>query len=168
MVNTTSNQIFYLNSTINYVENGIRISTISIYTFYFIFLIIVKKFQERQLIYLHHVNLIGFIVSIHYVCYIASPKPNFEDEMTNSVLCTISSFVWTITNFLRIYSLVLLALYRYFAVYKINFYRKWTRSLWKIWLGIFVAWISCLIITFVLKYSFNTTYSVFYCFEGNN
>ena len=118
------------------------------------------------MIFLPHVNLIGLIYTAHYVCYIVNTAPTFSNSFLNDVLCYMSSMVWLIVGFLRMYSIVLLASYRYTAVFYINFHRVLTRSSLQMAASIALTWTVSIIMSFILKYAFQTTYSIFYCFQG--
>ncbi len=120
------------------------------------------------MLYLHHVNMVSFLYTIHYCAYIFSLSPTFADPKLNDILCYISSIIWLITQFMRMNSILLLGLYRYTAVYFIKFHRDLNRSVPKMIMGIIVTWVYSIMMSFVLKYSFNTTYSIFYCFEGDS
>ena len=96
---------------------------------YILFIVFVKCFQKRQLIYLHHVNIIGLIYVAHYCCYVFNKTPSLDNEYLNDLLCDISSIVWTILKFMRMNSFLLL------AVYHITFHRQLNRNLCQMALG---------------------------------
>ncbi len=164
----TSNTTLVNYSFVKYIDFGMRFVGLLVHLAYILFIVFVKGFQKRQLIYLHHVNIIGLIYAAHYCCYVFNKTPSLDNEYLNDLLCDISSMVWTILKFLRMNSLLLLALYRYIAVYYITFHRQLTKNLCEMALGIIATWTFCLAISFTLKYSIHTTYSDLYCFEGDS
>lgn len=155
-------------SFVNYLDYSMRIVALIVHLVYIFFIFYCQHFQKRQMIYLHHVNIIGFIYVFHYCCYILNQSPRFEDKHVNEVLCYLSSLVWMVIKFLRMHSILLLAIYRYTAVYHIKFHRQFTENKFHMIAGILVTWIYSIGMSFILKYSFNTTYSIFYCFEGDS
>ncbi len=155
-------------SVVNYIDYVVRVLSLLIHLAYFVFIIFIKDFQKRQLLYLHHVNFIGMIYTLHYCCYIFGQSPQFGSPEINDAICFLSSIVWMVTKFLRMYSLLLLAIYRYVAVYNIKYHRIFTGKLSHMILAILFVWIFSIVASFILKYSFNTTYAVFYCFEGDS
>jgi len=145
-----------------------RVIAVIIHLVYFGFIIHLKDFRIRQMIYLHNVNFVGFVYCLHYLCYISSQSPTFSDQLINDILCWFSSMLWLSLKYLRMYSLLLLAFYRYIAVFHITFHRTFTKNLCRMILGIVFVWIFSISISLIIKYAFKTKYSIFYCFEGNS
>lgn len=168
VLSNTTNVTIVLDSFVNYLDNIMRVVSVLIHLVYIGFVVYLKDFRIRQMMYLHHVNMIGFIYCLHYTCYISSQAPTFDSPELNDVLCFISSMVWMVTKFLRMYSLLLLAFYRYVAVFHLTFHRKLTKNLFHMILAVVIFWVFSLIFALILKYSYNTSYSVFYCFEGDS
>jgi len=74
--------------------------------------------------------------------------------------------IWINLKFLRLYSLLLLAVYRYTSVFRIHFYRLFNASLFKMSMAIVGVWCFSLLMSFSLKYIFGTSYSKNFCYEG--
>lgn len=73
--------------------------------------------QNRTLIFVHHANLIIFLFSLHYLLYLNFVHPNFNDERLSQTLCFISEVVWALLKVLRPYSVALIAVFRFIAVF---------------------------------------------------
>ena len=168
IISESTNITVETESFINYIDYSMRIVSLIIHIIYLLCIWRIKDLQTRQLLYLHHVNIIGLIYTVHYVCYIFGQSPDFGSAFANDLVCNISSMIWMITKFMRMFSLLLLAIYRYTAVYYITLHRNFTRSLGYMILAIMVTWIIAVLFSISFKYSFNTTYSIFYCFEGDS
>ena len=164
----TTNVTVIIDSVANYFDNVMRVIAVIIHLVYFGFIIHLKDFRIRQMIYLHNVNFVGFVYCLHYLCYISSQSPTFSDQLINDILCWFSSMLWLSLKYLRMYSLLLLAFYRYIAVFHITFHRTFTKNLCRMILGIVFVWIFSISISLIIKYAFKTKYSIFYCFEGNS
>ena len=164
--NTALNITVDVITFLNYMDYCVRVISLLVHIFYFLFIFKIKEFQSRQMIYLHNVNLVGLIYSIQYAAFITNQTASLGDPWLNDLICLMVSMIWMILKYARMYSLLLLAAFRYTSVYKIKFHREFTRSLFKMIMSIVFTWVFSLVISLILKYSFNTSYSVFYCFEG--
>ena len=153
-------------SFLNYLDYSVRTISLLVHIFYFAFILKVKEFQSRQMIYLHNVNVVGLIYSIQYAAFITNQTASLGSPYWNNIVCMACSMIWMILKYARMYSLLLLALFRYTSVYNIKFHRGFTRSLFQMIMAIVVTWLFSLGMSILLKYAFGTSYSVFYCFEG--
>ena len=163
---TTNSTELNIGLVTNYIDYITRIVALLIHAVYVLFIIYFKEFQTRTMLFLHHVNIISMIYCIHYVFYIGTQRPSFSSAELNAVLCYASEMVWINLKYLRLYSLLLLAIYRYLSVFKIQLHRKFSSSLFNMSMPIVVIWAMSLVMSFSLKYIFNTTYSDLYCYEG--
>jgi hypothetical protein len=118
------------------------------------------------MLFQHHVNLVSLLFCAHYAFYINSKFSHFDSPVVNDVLCKASEFTWMMLNFLRLYSLLALAVYRYIAVHHIQLFRK--IKLLGILMMIGSSWAASLVLSLVLKFSLSTTYSKWYCTDGFN
>lgn len=163
-----TNVTIVLNSVANQMDNVMRFLSLFVHLVYVGFICVFRDFRTRQMLYLNHVNLVSLIYCLHYACYITTQTPNFNSQALNNILCYISSMVWLVSKFLRMYSLLLLAFYRYTAVFHMQFYRVLSGSWFYMTLGIALIWIYSIAGSFMLKYTYQTRYSIFYCFEGDS
>lgn len=143
-----------------------RFYSIFIHVAYFIFVFTIKELRKRELIYLHHANIISLIFCLHYTLYLANTRPNVGNETANYVLCLFSECIWTVNKFLRCYSILLLTMYRYLGVYKIYAYKKLNLNKWKIYMPIVVIWIAAFLFYAITKLAFGTSPGKMLCYDG--
>jgi hypothetical protein len=160
------NQTVQLFFPIDYADNTIRSASVIVHLLYFVSITFLKEFQSKNIFFLHHVNLVSLLFCLHYAFYINSKFPNFDSPVVNDVLCKMSEFTWIMLNFLRMYSLLALAIYRYIAVHHIQLFRK-IKLFW-ILMMIGSSWIVSMVLSLLLKFSLSTTYSKWYCTDGFN
>ena len=79
--------------------------------------------QNRTLIFVNHANLIKFLFNLHYLLYLNFVHPNFNDERLSQTLCFISEVVWALLKIIRPYSVALIAVFRFIAVFKLNLFK---------------------------------------------
>jgi len=167
VVNKTNITII-TDSFVNYMDSIMRVVSLLVYIAYFISIAFIKSLQTRHLLFLHNVNLAGFIYILHYVAYISSQSPTTSDRHLNEIMCYLSGMLWLIVNFSRTFSVLLVAAYRYCAVYHINFFKSFNKSRLQMLMSVLATWLFSIILSFILRYSFPTKYSVFYCFVGDS
>ena len=148
------------------LDTALRIIGLLIHVFYLIIVLLVKELQKRSLIYIHQVNLYGFLFMFQYVCYISSNVPTFPDPWTNDALCTLSEITWATTKYFRSYSILMLAVYRLVAVVKIEWFKKWIKSIKIIVASFVIEFTICVPFILLSKYSFMTTYGPVMCYDG--
>jgi len=168
LVYNQTNITIATSALVNYLDNIMRVLSLIVYIIYFLLIPFIKSLRTRHLFFLHNVNVAGFIYTLHYVCYLTSQSPTFADPKLNEILCYLSGMLWLIVNFLRTYSVLLLAVYRYTAVYHINFFKSFTNSRLQMCLSIVFIWMFSITLSLILRYSFRTNYSVFFCFIGDS
>jgi hypothetical protein len=149
-----------------YIDFIVRVYSLVIHVFYFYCVLKLKELQKKEMIYLHHANVISFIFCLHYALYLDNSRPNVGNETLNSFLCYFSECLWSMNKFLRCYSIFLLTLFRFIGVYKIYLYRKITLSSQKIFIPIIIVWIMSLFFYFLLKFAFQTGPGLVLCYDG--
>ncbi|RNA15627.1 hypothetical protein BpHYR1_018239 [Brachionus plicatilis] len=151
---------------INYIDYVVRVIAVLIHFIYIYFMFRVKKFRNISYFYMHFVIIISLLYCLHYAFYIGTGGPSFGSLQLNLLFCYISEQMWSILRYLRALSILLLAMYRLFAVHNINLYKKMNSGLGFIYMTMGASVIFSIILTFVLKYALNTTYSVYFCSPG--
>jgi hypothetical protein len=149
-----------------YIDKIVRIFSILIFLFYFLLVLISKEQHKKNLIYVHHANLIGFLFCLMYLLYFKEKHPNFKSDDVNAVLCKLSELSWALLKYLRAYSILIIALYRLIAVFWSNLFKRLNSSLFKLLIPIFVIWSMSLVLFLSTKTIFNTTSGTFYCIDG--
>ena len=160
------NSILTTSFVINYMDYVARVIAVIIHFIYIYLMFRVKKFRNRSYFYMHFLVIVSLLYCLHYAFYIGTGGPSFSSLQLNLIVCYLSEQVWSVLRYLRAFSILLLAMYRYVAVKNINLYKKMNSGLSFIYLSMLICIILSIIITFILKYSLSTTYSVFFCSPG--
>lgn len=64
----------------DYLDYITRIISLLIHLVYVLFLIYFKEFQNRNMLFLHNVNMISLLYCIHYVFYIGNQTASFSNN----------------------------------------------------------------------------------------
>ncbi len=176
-------------SPLNWLDYSARISTLVVHLIYILLVVIYKEFRLRSLLYLHHVNIVSLLICLHYVFYIGSIQPSFSSNQVrtllyflltrkkqyssflskklNQILCYTSEIFWIVLKFLRLYSLLILTIYRYISVFKLQFLSKLNKNSNLMIASIFSVWLFSFVMAFSFKYIFSTTYAPnMLCYDG--
>lgn len=156
------------NHVLNYVDYTIRAMGLLVHLVYFLLLLRVVEMRKITLVYLHHVNLISFLYCVHYMFYIKTRNPNLGNDYVDDIICTLSELFWTNIKIMRIFSLLLLSTYRYLAVFKINTYKRLNNSKLAILGAILITWLVSLCLSLSVKYSLQTSYTIWFCIDGKS
>jgi hypothetical protein len=141
---------------------------VSIHLFYIFILIISKKLQTRTMLYVNHAIITNsFYVTIMFM-YLFSDRPRTDNQIFNEFVCTVSEIIWGSSLYLRIYSILLIAIYRYLAVFKIYSYKKMNDSLTYLIGPIIIVWLFSVGCPIILKNSLGTTPNPVFCLDGNS
>jgi hypothetical protein len=168
-LNTTNTTEFLQNDHyLMLIDYSIRVVATLIHVFYFLIVFKSNELKKRTYIFLHHVNLVSLIYCIHYTCYIGNRYPNFSQIWLNHLLCTLSELLWMNLKLMRMYSIILLAIYRYIGVYKNSLFKEINKKSKYIYFLIALTWLISIILTLILKFSLQTTYSIWFCTNGNS
>ena len=150
---------------LNYVDIIVRIISFIAHLFYFFMIIKIEKLREISMLFAHHANFIGFLFNLHYCLYLDSIMPSFDNEKLNNILCLISEQAWAFLKISRSYAIVLIAIYRLIATFKLNLHKRINNI--KILLStIFSMYAIIIIFIAVNRFGFGTTYGNVYCFDG--
>jgi hypothetical protein len=137
--------------------------------FHFIFAIILifsKKLHTRELLYVNHSTIVNSFYCLMFFFYMFSDRPNFPNETLNNILCSMSEIAWPFSHFIRMYSILLIAVYRFLAVFKMHLYKKLNDSIVFLLLPIGLVWCISIGIPITLKNIFGTTSSRIFCSDG--
>lgn len=153
-------------SILSYVDFVNRISSILIFAGYFTLVFFNKKLQNKNLFYVHHSNFVGFLFCLMYIFYFSSNQPNFTDPNLNDLYCKLTEIAWSMLKYLRPFSLLIVALYRFLGVFYNNFFKKINKSKFYIFLPVFVVWMFTIVVFLSTKFGLQTTYGSLYCIDG--
>ena len=169
--NPTDNTSFLatsLNQSVNYIDYAVRIYDLIIHIIYFSYILLKKncELRSRTYLFLHNINISTFTISLIYVLYINNRAPSFANDTLNAVLCELTELFWSLIKYGRVFSLLLLAIYRYIGCFYVQLFKKINSKLIYIYGLISISWIVSIIIPTIFKFALNTTHSIYFCTEG--
>ena len=153
-------------SVISVVANIFITLSLAIHVFYFILIAFSKSLQKRTLLYSNHAVVANSLYLIVSMFYIPAPNPSFANPQANANFCAFTEIVWIVSHYIRMYSILLIAVYRFIAVFKIAWYRKLNESIFNLLIPLVVIWAISIGFPFASKYIFQTTYSPLMCLDG--
>jgi hypothetical protein len=163
---TITTPVDVLLNVLNTLDFISRYTALATEFLYILVLCFAERLHKRTLLYMNHTCLVNMIMPILIIGYIFSTVPSFPDPSLNYVLCHMSEFFYKFALYIKMYSIWLLSIYRYLAVYKINIYKKLNSSLILLILPLLCIWIISAAFPLILKYSLNTTTSAVACLDG--
>lgn len=166
--NTTSFVATALNQYVNYIDFAVRSYDLVIHIIYFSYILLKKncELRSRTYLFLHNINISTLAISLVYVAYINNRSPSFANDTLNSVLCELTELFWSLIKYARVFSLLLLAVYRFIGCFYVRIFKKINSKLVYIYGLISISWIISLIIPIIFKFSLDTTHSIYYCTDG--
>lgn len=151
---------------LKYAEILVRVGCLTTHLTYFVVLINIKKLRTQTHFFMHHMNLVGLLYVVHHMFYFYYSHPINMDPETSNLLCTLSEIFWGMLKYLRPYSLVLLAIYRYIAITNVRTFKIINQSSYMIVSSVIILWTMAFVIFMVMKISFSTTYEFYNCLDG--
>lgn len=151
-----------------YIDFVSRSYSCLIHILYFLYVALKKnsELRLRSCLFLHNINLVTLLIAILYVIYIPVRSPSFADPILNDILCNITEYLWSLLKYCRVFSLLLLAVYRYIACMNVQLYKRINSRLRNLYAQIIGCWLISLLIPLIFKFSLGTTYSPYYCLDG--
>ena len=115
-----------LNQYVNYIDFAIRSYDLVIHLIYFSYILLKKncELRSRTYLFLHNINVSTLAISLVYVAYINTRAPSFANATLNSVLCELTELFWSLIKYARVFSLLLLAVYRYIGCFYVQLFKK--------------------------------------------
>jgi hypothetical protein len=118
------------------------------------------------MLYSNHATIVNSFYCLIQINYTFTDHPNTGNANADEALCTLSEIIWVFAIYIRMYSILLIAVYRYFAVFKIHVYKKLNDSLLYIISPVFLVWFVSLALPLIAKFGFNTTHGYTNCLDG--
>lgn len=170
ILNSTSNNTTKPNSKLLVVFDNLNniatCSSLAIHLFYFFIIAISKSLQKRTFFYTNHANIVSSFYLILSVGYIPSQYPNMGNPTIDRLMCSISEILWIFTSYIRFYSILLIALYRFLSVFRLNWYKKINDSNFLLILPIVIIWLASIVLPVSAKFMFSTSVSPKLCLDG--
>lgn len=166
---TPAPQVFASNlfvTILTYVDYVNRILSMLIFFTYLVLVIKLPFLRHKSLLYVHHSNLVGFMFCVMYIFYFSHTMPSTSSASLNLIFCIMSEVFWSISKYLRSYSILLIAIYRLMAVFFLDAFKFMNASYILLYIPIFVIWIFSFIVFVATKFPFQTTYGNLYCIDG--
>lgn len=149
-----------------WTDYSFRIVFLLVHLAYFLVVGLFRELQKISLIHVHHTNLIGLLTGMHYCIWIAWSRPVTGDALADSILCHISEAFWALSKVARCYSILILAVYRLIAVYRINLFKRILKSTRVYFLSIFLVWLFPALIFVLSKFVSRSQPGLIMCYDG--
>lgn len=148
------------------IDHIFRYTSVLIHLVYLTVLIFSKDLHKRTMLFINHATLTNSIYCIITFYFIFGDRPNFNDQTVNNIICSIIEIGWIFATYIRMYSILLISVYRYLAVFKLKLYKKLNGSRLAMWSLLFTLWIISIGMPLFAKYMFQTTTSSVLCLDG--
>ena len=156
----------HFTSILNYLDASQRVFSLLTHLVYFILVIRYKKLRYKSYIFINHFMLANFLYCLIYLFFIKSEMPHFSTSQINHFVCLGASFFWAVFKFSRYYSILLVSIHRFIAVYHISLFKRINKSNLFIFYSISLVWLISAIIAFFSRFVFQTSYGTNNCFDG--
>ena len=168
ITNSTEPPIDYVNIVLNNINIVVAIITLVLHLVYFIIIIFSEELKKRTYLYANHAILASIFYPILLTIYLFISYPNTADPNINRILCTLTEIGWVFSRYIRMYSILLIALYRYLAVFYIKWYKKINDSNVLLISPLIIVWIISIFCPIVSKLIFQTDVSPSMCLDGSS
>lgn len=149
-------------------EHVFRYITIVVHLVFIIVLIASREIRTRNQLYVNHATVTSISYAIFVFGFMFGDTPNFSDPLLNTILCTLAGYFRDSINYLRPYSLLIIAIYRYLAVYNLNFFKRINRSNILLLTPIVLVWFLSILFPIILNQALNTYIEPMLCLIGNS
>ena len=153
---------------INFIDNASRVVSLTFHVVYFVIVFSHRKLMTINHFHMHHVNIIGLMVAIHYCCWINSVELNLSDPTANKMLCSLAEMCFGVFRFSRMYAVLVLAVHRVIAVFFVNSYKTVCESKRYTALSAVLVWVAGALVFIAGKYGGNTVPGSILCIDGSS
>jgi hypothetical protein len=158
----------YVGNTLMLIDQISRFYSLAMHLICFSMQMASPKTRTRTYLYLNHAIFTNGFFVLLFVIYIYQSVPNYADQSLNNILCEIASVFFIFAIYISSFSVLLIAIYRYLAVFKQNLFKKLNTSILYLTPPLLIVWIASLGLPLISKFSFQTTYAAVYCLDGNS
>ena len=166
--NSTQPPIDYVNIVLNNVNIVVDVITLALHLAYFLLIFLSDELKKRTYLYANHAIVASIFYPILMTTYLFITYPNTPDPNLNRIFCTLTETAWIFSKYIRMYSILLIALYRYLAVFYIKWYKKINDSYVLLISPLVLIWIISIGCPIASKFIFQTTVSPALCLDGNS
>jgi hypothetical protein len=140
---------------------------LAIHFAYYFLILVSPKLKTKGYLYVNHATITSFFyIGMQFAYLNLGNTPSFADQYLNFILCRASELIWPFASYIRTYSVLLIAVYRYIAVFKIHLFKKINASKMLLIGPIVIVWTLSIGFPFLLKYSLQTSSSSTFCLDG--
>ena len=164
--NSTQPPIDYVNIALNNISIVVAIITLALHLVYFLIIFLSDELKKRTFLYANHAIVASIFYPILMTTYSFISYPNTADPNLNRIFCTVSEIGWIFSNYIRMFSILLIALYRYLAVFYITWYKKINDSLVLLISPLVLIWVISIGFPIAAKFMFQTGVSPSMCLDG--
>lgn len=164
--NSTTHKIDVLLDNLSIATDVFSFYCVSLHLVYFVLMVFIKELRTKPQFFINHSVATNTIAPLAILTFQYFDPTKVENQTTVSIACSIFEIYWSFAYFIQMYSVLLIAVHRYMAVFKVEIFKKINSS--NVYLiGLVVSvWFICLALSFIFKYMFSTTYSLTFCFNG--
>lgn len=164
--NSTTHQTDALLDNLSIATDVFSFYCVSLHLVYFVLVVFIKELRTRPLFFINHSVATNTIAPLAILTFQYFDPATVDNQTTVSIVCSIFEIYWSFSYYIRTYSILLIAVHRYMAVFKLEMFKKINSSnVYLIGLVVFV-WVISFAFSFIFKYMFSTTYSLTFCFNG--
>jgi hypothetical protein len=168
ITNSTQPPIDYVNIVLSNISLAADVITLVLHLIYFLLIFLSDELKKRTYLYANHAIVASIFYPILMTIYLFITYPNTADPNINRILCTVSEIGWVFSKYIRMFSILLIALYRYIAVFKITWYKKINDSYVLLISPLVLIWIISIGCPIASKFIFQTGVSPSMCLDGNS
>lgn len=169
--NLTSNssipiQIDYLYNNLVTAGQIFILYCITVHIIYIGFVLCVKQLRKKSLFFINHSIVVNALFPLGSLVFQYVDTAAMPNKTLVTILCFIFEIYWPFSIYTRMYSILLIAVHRYLAVFRKHLFKKINSSTVLLIASVALIWFISLSLSFIDKYAFDTTYSVSYCLNG--
>ena len=164
--NSTSPQIDVFLNNFSIANDVFAIYCVSVHLVYFILMLFIEELRTKPLFFINHSVVANLLYPIALLLFQFFDPSLLNDESTINVVCSIFEIYWPFTIYARMYSILLIAIHRYLAVFNSNLFNRINKSNRYLISLVALIWFVSISISLITKYAFSTTYSISYCLNG--
>lgn len=139
---------------------------VAVHVIYILLALAFRELHKATLIFIHHAAIVSIFYLAGMLIFQFVNPAAFADQRQVVILCSFFEYYWPLSIYMRMFSILLIALHRYLGVFKPDLFKKLNQLVWPLVLLVLAAWACALILTVIGKYSFSATYSLTFCLDG--
>lgn len=133
---------------------------------YLLLLLARRELRKRTLLFINHAVLASLFYPLAMLTLQQIHIPSLPDRKLSHLLCSAFEIFWPFGIYIRMYSILLIAIHRYMAVFHLKLFKRINDSHILLASPILLAWTLSIMLPLIAKSLFNTTYSNVYCLDG--